>query len=241
MDPGGSAEKSPDDDKAQEPLTSTGGAAAIAARLRQAILDGTFVDNERLPAERDLAARFGASRSTIRDALQQLESMKLVTRRIGSGTYVNYAPTASQDEIAEVTSPLELIEVRMAIEPHIARLGVVHATKRDLERLSDALAELERCGGDRERFSSADEKFHQAMAECTGNPLMAWLYKGINEVRNHSQWAVMKKAVLNPKEIRAYNRQHRALYEALVARDREAAVRAITQHLEKARDALLGA
>src|SRR5690606_25394789 len=69
---------------------AAGGAAAIAAQLRRAILDGTYGFRERLPAERELASHFGASRSTVREALKQLEEGQLVTRRIGSGTFVNY-------------------------------------------------------------------------------------------------------------------------------------------------------
>ncbi len=52
------------------PAAVTAGSAAIAARLRQAILDGKYVDGERLPAERNLAQHFEASRSTVREALR---------------------------------------------------------------------------------------------------------------------------------------------------------------------------
>ena len=67
------------------PLPSAaGGAATIAAQLRRAILDGTYGYRERLPAERELAQHYSASRSTVREALRQLEEGNLVTRRIGS-------------------------------------------------------------------------------------------------------------------------------------------------------------
>ncbi len=222
------------------PAAVTAGSAAIAARLRRAILDGKYADGERLPAERNLAQHFEASRSTVREALRRLEESRLVTRRIGSGTFVNHRPALDQSEIAEVTSPVELIEVRLAVEPQMARLAVVNATQRDLERMGEALERVESCGGDREFFSRADERFHLMLAECTRNPLMVWLYRHINDVRSHALWNGMKDKILTAARIAEYNRQHRVLYEALCNRDVDAAAQTIAAHLEKARRDLLG-
>lgn len=223
------------------PAAATAGSAAIAAQLRRAILDGAYDYRERLPGERELADHFGASRSTVREALRQLEDMHLVSRRIGSGTFVTHDSEFGDTNIAEATSPLELIEVRFAIEPYMTRLAVINATGRELDRLAGALERLESCGGDRELFSREDEAFHLALAACTRNPLMVWLYGRINNVRGHQQWNAMKDTILTPARIRQYNRQHRALYEALRNRDIDGAVRIITAHLEKARRDLLGA
>ena len=57
----------------------SGGSAAIETQLRKAILEGSYDYGERLPAERDLAEHFGASRSTVREALRRLEEARLVT------------------------------------------------------------------------------------------------------------------------------------------------------------------
>lgn len=222
------------------PATVSGGSAAIAARLRQAILEGNYAYGERLPAERDLAEHFGASRSTVREALRRLEEAHLVTRRIGSGTFVSYRPNLADGNIAEQTSPLELIEVRFGIEPQIARLAVVNATARDLDRIGEALRQLESAGDDREIFSEADGQFHLLLAESTHNPLMVWLYQQINDVRTHAQWNAMKDKILTDTAIAEYNRQHRALYDALRSRDVDAAGDAIAEHLEKARRDLMG-
>ena len=229
-------------DEASVPPTAAGsGSAAIAAKLRRAIMEGAYVYRERLPSERELAEHFGASRSTVREALRQLEDMHLVSRRIGSGTFVNHDAEFGGSNIADVTSPLELIDVRFAIEPQMARLAVANATARELDHLAEALRRLESCGDDRELFSREDETFHLALAECTRNPLMVWLYGRINNVRGHKQWTSMKDTILSPERIRQYNEQHRALYEALRNRDTNSAVRLITAHLERARRDLLGA
>ena len=232
-------ETSPEDG-AELPSASGLGATGIAARLREAILEGRYAFGERLPAERDLTTHFGASRGTIREALRRLEEMQLVNRRIGSGTFVAYRASPHEKDIAELTSPIELIEVRLALEPDMARLAVVNATARDLERMEDALLACEAAGGDREAFSQADESFHLALVECTRNPLMIWLYGKINDVRRHTQWNAMKDKILTPGRIEAYNAQHRALFEAVRSRDMDAAVVAMEGHLTGARDDLLG-
>lgn len=225
-----------------EPRPAGGaGAAAIAAQLRRAILEGAYSFRERLPAERELASFYAASRSTIREALRQLEEMQLVTRRVGSGTFVAYRGEPTDTNIADLTSPLEVIEVRSGVEPHMASLAVMHATARDLERLAEALKAVEAAGGDVEAFTRADALFHLALAECTRNPLLIWLYRHINEVRGHAQWSAMKDKILTAERVADYNRQHRELYEAIAARDRAGAVAVVTRHLELAHADLVGA
>ncbi|MBC6406446.1 MAG: FadR family transcriptional regulator [Rhodospirillales bacterium] len=221
---------------------SVGGAAAIAAQLRKAIMGDTYAYRERLPAERDLAQHYRASRSTVRQALKQLEEGNLVVRRVGSGTFVNFRGNSGEDDIAERTSPVELIEVRIAIEPEMARLASLHATQRSLDRLAEALADVEACSGrDRKAFTRTDAAFHQAFADCTRNPLMIGFYRQINAVRSHAQWARMRDKVLSPDRQRDYNEQHRALYDAIRARDTDAAVRIVRAHLDIARNDLIGA
>lgn len=217
------------------------GAAEIASRMRRSILDGHYQHQERLPAERDLAEAFGTARGTVRQALEQLEEMKLVHRRTGSGTYVNYVAQSDHEQIAEATSPLELIEVRLAVEPDIARMAVTNANARYLRELRDSLVALEEAGSDSSAFSKADEKFHLKMAQCSQNPLLVWIYQLVNEVRGHNQWDVRKDKILTPENIAEYNAQHRALYEAIERRDATRAVEIITEHLNKAKSQFVSA
>jgi DNA-binding FadR family transcriptional regulator len=224
-----------------EQLPSSSSAVSIAHELRDAIVGGRYAAGQRLPPERRLATHYNASRATIREALRQLTDQQLVERRIGSGTFVTYRQAVEEHEIAEETSPLQLIEVRMAIEPQIARLAVLHASNRDLERLTAAMAALTQCHDDPDGYSEADEQFHLALAACTGNPLMIWLYRQINEVRLHAQWAAMRGKVLTAENMRLYDRQHGAVVEAVRRRDADAAAAAMVEQMAKARADLLGA
>jgi DNA-binding FadR family transcriptional regulator len=217
------------------------GSAWITTQLRQAILGGGYTHGEKLPAERQLAEAFDASRTTVRAALDQLEEERLVVRRVGSGTFVHHRGQEALGDVAELTSPVELIEVRLGVEPQMARLAVLNATARDLDRLADALEKMEQRSISPESFTLLDEQFHLLIAECTHNPLMVWLYRHINEIRTHAQWTAMRDKILTPERIGEYNQQHRNLYDAIRSRDVESAVAIVTAHLHYARRQLIGA
>ena len=216
-------------------------ATHIANTLKNAILEGQYAFNERLPPERDLAVEFGSSRGTIRSALQKLDAQNLVNRRVGSGTFVTYRGINDHhdDDIERIVSPLELIDVRIAIEPDVARLAVLNATAKDLDRLEHALQEVE-TAPDAEKFTLADAAFHMALVECTGNALMIWLYQHINSIRRHRQWRSVKDKILSMDRINRYNRSHRLIYESIRARDADTASRQVALHLSGARNDLQG-
>lgn len=211
----------------------------VAAQLRRRILEGDYAYEERLPAERNLAEEFGVSRGTIRSVLELLERQHMVTRQVGSGTYVTHKEVTNQQEISSITSPTEMIEVRIAIEPQMVRLAIANSSSRDLEELRNALQQCETCDGDAEKFARADTAFHMALAHCSKNKLIYWLYERISEVRRHAQWRVMKAKLLSPDRIDYYNRQHRALYEAIASRDTASAAKMIKDHLYGVQDDLL--
>ncbi len=179
----------------------------------------------------------------MRRALDQLERAGLVSRRLGSGTFVVYPGEAEpvNGNIADRMSPLQLIEARFAVEPFTTRLAVLNATRRNLDDMESVLARAEAADNDKDAFSKWDAEFHLLIAQASGNPLLLDVYRQINEVRLHAQWDAMKEQILTPEVIAAYNRQHRVIFQALNQRDAQLAQTLITQHLEKARDDLLQA
>lgn len=216
--------------------TTTGN---VVKQLRNMILEGRYTHDERLPSERQLAEDLEVSRGTIRSVLQTLEKQQLVTRRVGSGTYVSYQDTPEQYEISSITSPLEMVEVRIAVEPQMVRLAIRSASHRDLERLLKALKQCEDCDGNSEKFAQADTDFHLALAHCSKNKLLLWVYERISKVRQHAQWRTMKAKLLTPGRINYYNQQHKALYESIVSRDASEANKIIKKHLYGVQDDLL--
>jgi DNA-binding FadR family transcriptional regulator len=219
------------------------GVGAISAYLQRAIETGAYSEGDRLPPERQLAATFQAARSTVRRALDQLEKAGLVSRRLGSGTFVGAtaAGTRRASELADQVSPLQLIEARLAVEPFTTRLAVLHATRRNLDDMEVVLAHAEQSIGDKDEFSKWDGEFHLLIAHASANPLLINVYRQINHVRLHAQWDAMKEKILTPDVIADYNRQHRGIFNALNERDAQKAQALISEHLEKARNDLIKA
>jgi len=215
----------------------------ILNRLKHAIETGVYGYGDQLPAERQLAVTFGAARSTIRRVMDQLEQMKLVTRRAGSGTFVSCPGPEHHtlNDVAALVSPVQLIEARFAIEPYMTRLATIHATSSDLKTIESVISRLENCGGDQNLFTQLDCEFHLELARCTHNPLIVRIYQQVNMVRLHAQWDRIKKLLLTQEKITKNNAEHRAILEALLVRNGEAAFSLMKMHLEHARADLLGA
>ena len=223
-------------------IAYAGAPANLAARLREQILQGAYHDGQRLPAERHLAAEHGVSRGTVREALRLLEQGALLTRKRGSGSYVTYPAEndgAERDDVAEITSPLQLLEVRLALEPQMVRLAARNMTARDIAGLEEALVHMEGAERDEEIFSHWDKIFHLCIAEGTRNPLMITMYAQINHVRTHDRWESIKGAILTPPRIRQYNNHHRDVFDTIRRRDPESAVACMNTHLHLAQQDLL--
>lgn len=211
------------------------GAAGIAAELRREILKGGLRLHDPLPAERALALTYGVSRGTVREALDRLERENLVETQRGSGTYVIHQEAAPAHNLFESARPLELMDARFALEPHICRLAVLHGRRRAFEALDELLERMEASVEDPESFAEADSEFHARLAEATGNGLLTWIIAQVNLVRGRDEWTRMQHLTLEPSIIEEYNGQHRRIVDAIRARDAETAAALMKQHLETAR------
>jgi len=211
------------------------GSAEIAGLLRQDIRQGKLMSQERLPAERLLAENYAVARGTVREALNQLANDGLVEIRRGSGTYVLAIDAYATNPVVENATPLELIDARFALEPHICRLAVLNARNQDLEKAEELVVQMENCLKEPARFSVCDTAFHTLLAETTGNRLLIWIVAQINGVRNQDQWARMRQLTLNETTIAEYNAHHREVFEAIRNREPERAATIMKQHLEAAR------
>ncbi|QYX55256.1 FadR family transcriptional regulator [Roseovarius sp. SCSIO 43702] len=211
------------------------GSADIASLLRREIARGTFRQHERLPASRQMAETYGVARNTLREALIQLEREGLITTRPGSGTYVTHEPGTQTIEAVQNANPLELIDARFALEPHICRLCVLHGRQADFEELEALCDQMEEAVEDPRAFAEADTDFHRALATSTNNNLLIWVIGQINSVRAMDEWTRMRHLTLNPDIIRQYNIQHRAILDAIRARTPEEAATRMKEHLETAR------
>ena len=211
------------------------GSAEVAADLRKRILHEELAAFERLPSERVLAEQYTVSRGTVREALLRLEQEKLVDIRAGSGTYVVFSAANQTTSAIEHARPLELIDARFALEPHVCRLAVLHARKADFDRLELLMEKMESSTNDPIAFSEADTAFHSALVESTGNNLLVWIIGQVKSVRGQNEWQRMRQLTLNSAIIAKYNAQHRQILNAIRAREPERAATLMKDHLETAR------
>ena len=211
------------------------GSSEVASLIRREILQGQLRAGDRLPSERHLAEEHGVARGTIREALSQLEAAQLLEIKRGSGAYVTFQIDDQVSNAVRLARPLELIDSRFALEPHICRLAVLHARPEDLDRAEALLDQMETSVTDAAQFAECDKRFHTLLAEITGNSLLIWLMGQINSVRGEEQWERMTNVTLNTATIRAYNAQHRQILNAIKTREAERAAKLMKDHLETAR------
>ncbi|MEM7074761.1 MAG: FadR/GntR family transcriptional regulator [Pseudomonadota bacterium] len=211
------------------------GAAEIAAAVRRDIASGVLQQHDRLPSERELSEVYGAARGTVRKALSALEDEGFVETRPGSGTYVVHQHKTLSTDAIESATPLEMMDARFALEPHICRLAVLHARRDDFDRLEALCIEMEACVDDPAAFSDADADFHRALVDSTRNGLLIWVIGQISSVRVQDDWNRMRKLTLDRQTIRAYNTQHRQILNAIRTREPERAASMMKEHLEAAR------
>lgn len=211
------------------------GSAEIAAQMRREIFGGSYNRHDRLPASRDLAERFGVARNTLRDALQQLESEGLLQTRAGSGTYITYQRDDVATEVVASAGPLELMDARFALEPHVCRLCVLHGRREDFDELEALCDQMETSLDDPAGFSQLDTEFHVGLANAARNNLLIWIIGRINSVRSMEEWRRMTRLTLDPEMIATYNRQHREVLDAIRSRAAEEAASHMKEHLSTAR------
>lgn len=166
-------------------------------------MEGKLKPGERLPSEEKLCARFDASRTVIREAIQQLRGRGLLRTLKGSGSYIadpSLETLAGAVETYSVLSNddsyLELMDFRILLETECARLAALHAGEKIIEIMQRAIAKMENSRGDRKRFSEADIAFHLAIAAGSKHNLYAIVLSALekrsieyaNVNRGDSEW-----------------------------------------------------
>lgn len=219
----------------QNSPNSRPGAANIAANLRKEILNGTLQYREKLPAERKLAESYGVARGTIREALARLEDDHIIEVRAGSGAYVIHSGSEINLSPIEDANPLELIDARFGLEPHMCRLAVLHGRRGDFDMLDQLCDSMETKVNETAEFAKLDTDFHLMLANTTTNKLLIWIITQIASVRGQEEWRRMRQLTLDADIIRLYNVQHRQIVKALRSREPELAASFMKEHLETAR------
>lgn len=176
-----------------------------------------------LPTERDLAERFGVSRSVLRQAFGVLEERGLINTRRGAGRYVRESaglPTTDARSRMEVASIADVLEARVLLEAQIARLACDRRTSQEASTLTQVASRLE--GWD------DNVAFHSALAACTHNFM---LERMVREQMELSSELHQRDHYTDPDQLQRMRNEHLAIATAVAARDAETAGALMDDHL----------
>ena len=209
----------------------------IVDQILQSIESSEYPAGTRLPAERELSEKYGVSRPTIREAVIALEAMGRVSVKTGSGVYVLEGKGVAA--VGSNVSPFELLETRVLIEGEAAALATSMINDQQVLELKQALDEmaLENETGNH-ASDVADRKFHAVIAAATNNRLLTAMIENLWDVQEglHHIRAAHHSVCKEDPETRI--NEHQAIYDALAARDPQAARVAMRNHFGRGINAL---
>ncbi len=216
----------------------------LALRLGALIESGKLAPGDRLPTEQQLAATHGVSRTVVREAVHQLKSRSLVQSRQGSGVFV--APTPQNMPLAfdpevlgSVQAVVHVVEVRRVLEGEIAALAAERASRSQIATLRRALKAIDAAAAEGRDGVAEDLAFHRVIGESTGNPQFRALLGFLEQYLREGMRITRGNEARREDFMQAVQFEHRAIVEAIAARDPVAARHHATQHLIRGEERLI--
>jgi GntR family transcriptional repressor for pyruvate dehydrogenase complex len=206
----------------------------IVKQIRTLIEKGKLKHGDQLPTERELSETFKVSRATVREAIFSLETMKLVDRRQGDGTYV----IASSEEALvqplaaslfhEKDDLIDIFSLRKIIEPEVAQLASENATAEEIDELGKVLKKQEIEAASRENPIQTDASFHHLLARMAKNRVLERLMLALVDLLGNT-----RETYLQSEERKYQSLQgHQDILTAVKNRNGTAARQAMRKHLE---------
>lgn len=217
-----------------------GGAARIAEDIGSAIVAGRYRPDEVVPGELELSRRFGASRPVVREALKLLSAKGLIDSRKRIGTRArprtawhmldaDVLAWRLKDGKAEPKFVKDLLHARAVIEPAAAAMAARNRTPRSLKTIEAAFGDMEKTASDPMAFADPDIRFHRAILAATDNDFIA-AFGALIEI---ALGAFVRIASRHPGAPGPSVPLHRAILDAIRARDAEAAHAAMLALLDR--------
>ena len=211
----------------------------IVQQIEESIVKGDLKPGDQLPAERELAQRFGVSRTAVREAVKALREKGLVEAYSGRGTFITDATTQAVRQSLDLMVKIgqadgfhHLAEVRAILEPEIAALAAVRIQDAELATMREAVGDMDRAGQDPDAYIEADLDFHLALAEAAANPLILSLLDSIVGILREQRLRIFRVPG-GPERGQIY---HKRILDAVERRDPEKARQAMREHLEQVRN-----
>jgi GntR family transcriptional repressor for pyruvate dehydrogenase complex len=213
-------------------------------KLREWLQAGDLRGDGRLPTERALAETLNVGRRAVRRALEVLEGEGLIWRRQGAGTFVGEKPGRWSEHLGDLvagTDFMEIMEVRLRIEPQLAQLAAMRAKPAEIERMRTLTARIME-SDDADARELWDGALHRQIAQSAGNQLFLSIFDVVNQVRQDPAWQSIRERARSASNTVSVSRdQHQEIIEAIEARDPARAGEAMRQHLLMLQERLIRA
>lgn len=209
----------------------------IVTQLIDLITEGQLLPGEKLPSERRLTELFGVGRSSLREALNTLETLGFIEIQKRKGNFVKSMDSAmplnplKKIMQADQRRIVELYEVRRSIEQSSAREAAERRTDEDLQAIRSALDNFRTPSGELAFHWDNEISFHLAIARASHNFLRLHTLKSIFDFAREFLEPVLHGFICSDERINTVMRQHEAIYEVIKARDPEGARQMMREHL----------
>ena len=229
------------------PVASEKLSAAVVRQVEQLILRGILRPGERLPAERELAERLAVSRPSLRDAIAQLQASGLLTAKPGAGVYVAdvlgsaFSPALTELFARHDEAVFDYLSFRRDMEGLAAERAARLASDTDLGVIQAVFDKMEAAHHKRNADDEAqlDAQFHMAIIEASHNVIMLHMMRSMYDLLRGGVFYNRREVMFKQRTTRtALLNQHRAINNALQARDPAAAQAAVKTHLTFVENAL---
>lgn len=226
----------------------------IVYEIGRKIAGGEIQPGEKLPKVEVISEQYGVSRTVVREALKGLAARKMIRSNQKSGTVVlqksnwqlwdlDVITWLSEVEVKDGEFLIQLTEIRLALEPLAAALATQRATEQDISNIKETFLTLEKTVGNEKEWAEADFYFHQSIYDASHNDLLISMLKLLRKGLIISREKTMSAISLFPDpQFEEPNlevlQRHRALHDALVARDTDAAQGRVIEILARAKQLL---
>lgn len=217
-----------------EPIPFSGQSRAdyTAEQIIDYILTNQLAPEDRLPNETQLCSMLGVSRSTVREAEKILQSRNIIRIDHGRGTFVAHSPGVTEDPLGfrfvqdKSKLVLELLQLRLIIEPSLAELAADNATDEDIGRLQALETQIEDAYAKEEDHSLIDMEFHTEIARCSHNSVVNLIFpllvKAIPMTVEYTRHALVAEAI----------QAHQNVIRAICSRDGKLARSIMEDHIQ---------
>jgi GntR family transcriptional regulator, transcriptional repressor for pyruvate dehydrogenase complex len=229
----------------KESIKGSSAAESTARHLEDLILEGSLRPGEPLLPEREMALRLNVSRPTLRQGMKLLEDKGLLVADAGGARVVAPLATSITDPLIDLLSTRgevveDYLELRATIEGMAAALAATRANDVDRETLRRC---MDRIDANHEKAdphdeADADVDLHIAIYEASHNIVLLHIMRALSGMLRQGVFHSREKLYTRPEVREVLREQHRAIHDAVIARDAAAASRAAEDHMTYTRRVL---